>query len=307
MTRKARTLIAKLNEDAKAAMPRDGLLRLGNEWSLPATLARLAGAANHLLRDHDCDAHGYEGVTSALRAAEAWLNEEGYGALLEEGWDRFCIMKHRAEEERVAKAAVEGDRPMAAVVNWEGLATMLGMTVDDVKKTYLKGAGMRPRSSKESLALSCDVYDGDIPSFKRIMADAIQLFSPRVLGEKFEVSADTVRRWAHGLLHPRPKIRLHVASVLYDLAHDSPGVRGRGDSAPAGFGAEPRGGSSGTLAQRDSGGRAALPSDPPRCASCRGSGWITPGKPCMPCWDEVGENPPSEWDGDDPPRNWGDL
>ena len=119
------------------------------EWSLPATLARLAGAANHLLRDHDCDAHGYEGVISALRAAEAWLKEEGYGGLLEEGWDRFCIMKHREEEkaaaERAAKETAEKalrsrDRPMAATVNWEGLGMMLGMSAKDVKKTYLKSA-----------------------------------------------------------------------------------------------------------------------------------------------------------------------
>ena len=128
---------------------RDDLLRISEEWSLPATLARLAGAANHLLRDHDCDAHGYEGVTSALRAAEAWLQEEGYGSLLEEGWDRFCIMKHREEEkaaaekaakETASQATVSRERPMAAVVNWEGLGMMLGMSVKDVKKAYLTSA-----------------------------------------------------------------------------------------------------------------------------------------------------------------------
>ena len=38
-------------------------------WFLTRVLRRLADAADHLLNDHSCDAHGYEGVVSARDAA----------------------------------------------------------------------------------------------------------------------------------------------------------------------------------------------------------------------------------------------
>ncbi len=48
---------------------RERSLHLGEPWSVPDTLAKLADAADHLLKDHDCDAHGYEGVAAARDAA----------------------------------------------------------------------------------------------------------------------------------------------------------------------------------------------------------------------------------------------
>jgi hypothetical protein len=52
-------------------------LAMGETWSVPAFVARLVGAANHLLSDHSCDAHGYEGVTAARDAAVVWLAKMG--------------------------------------------------------------------------------------------------------------------------------------------------------------------------------------------------------------------------------------
>lgn len=38
-------------------------------WPLRDVLEKLAGAAEHLLHDHDCDSHGWEGVHYAAQAA----------------------------------------------------------------------------------------------------------------------------------------------------------------------------------------------------------------------------------------------
>lgn len=40
-----------------------------NNWPIRDVLNRLAEAATHLLSDHDCDAHGYEGLQHAVVAA----------------------------------------------------------------------------------------------------------------------------------------------------------------------------------------------------------------------------------------------
>lgn len=52
---------------------RERILRLDEPWALYRIVERLADAADHLLRDHDCDAHGYEAVNAARDAAREWL------------------------------------------------------------------------------------------------------------------------------------------------------------------------------------------------------------------------------------------
>ncbi len=47
------------------------ILALAEPWPTKDVLARLADAADHLLRDHGCDAHGYEGVNAARDQARA--------------------------------------------------------------------------------------------------------------------------------------------------------------------------------------------------------------------------------------------
>jgi uncharacterized alpha-E superfamily protein len=44
---------------------------LGNDqpWNVVSCLSRLADAAEHLLRDHDCDQHGWEEANAAMKAA----------------------------------------------------------------------------------------------------------------------------------------------------------------------------------------------------------------------------------------------
>jgi hypothetical protein len=48
---------------------------LGEPWPLRDVLVRLADAAEHLLRDHDCDTHGYEGIKEATQAARRILRD----------------------------------------------------------------------------------------------------------------------------------------------------------------------------------------------------------------------------------------
>lgn len=47
------------------------LLRLSEPWSLLSILETLAEAADHLLTVHDCDRHGWEGVSHARDAARS--------------------------------------------------------------------------------------------------------------------------------------------------------------------------------------------------------------------------------------------
>lgn len=47
------------------------VLALAEPWPTKDVLARLADAADHLLRDHGCDQHGYEGINAARDAARA--------------------------------------------------------------------------------------------------------------------------------------------------------------------------------------------------------------------------------------------
>jgi len=55
--------------------------------------------------------------------------------------------------------------------------------------------------------------------------------------------------------------------------------------------------------------KSAPKTDKPPCAACGGSGYVSYDKPCYPCWEEVGECPPSPYDdeNDSPLRDWGDL
>jgi len=48
-------------------------LSAGDAWSAARIIERLADAADHLLGDHDCDAHGWEGVQAARDAARELL------------------------------------------------------------------------------------------------------------------------------------------------------------------------------------------------------------------------------------------
>jgi len=44
-------------------------------WPLPDVLKKLADAADHLLNDHACDAHGHEGLMQARDAARSILEK----------------------------------------------------------------------------------------------------------------------------------------------------------------------------------------------------------------------------------------
>jgi hypothetical protein len=47
----------------------------GQPWSVPATLRRLAEAAEHLLDAHGCDAHGYEEVSGSVQRARDYATD----------------------------------------------------------------------------------------------------------------------------------------------------------------------------------------------------------------------------------------
>jgi hypothetical protein len=51
------------------------LAAVESPWSLPDVLSKLADAADHLLTDHACDSHGYEGVVQARDAARNIVSE----------------------------------------------------------------------------------------------------------------------------------------------------------------------------------------------------------------------------------------
>jgi len=55
------------------ATSRAEALSMDQPWSVPSIVKRLCDAAEHLLRVHDCDAHGHEGVKAALDAGREWL------------------------------------------------------------------------------------------------------------------------------------------------------------------------------------------------------------------------------------------
>lgn len=57
--------------------PRPAIAQPGNDTPYPLAdvLTRLADAADHLLKAHDCDAHGYEGVGYARDAARRMAKE----------------------------------------------------------------------------------------------------------------------------------------------------------------------------------------------------------------------------------------
>lgn len=64
----------KLQAEARREGAREAL-HMGEPWPIPDILNRLAGAAEHLLSVHSCDAHGYEGVDAAIKAARALSDE----------------------------------------------------------------------------------------------------------------------------------------------------------------------------------------------------------------------------------------
>ncbi len=52
----------------------------GGPWPVREVLTRLADAADHLLLEHDCDAHGHEGVAAARDSARAALKGRAISA-----------------------------------------------------------------------------------------------------------------------------------------------------------------------------------------------------------------------------------
>lgn len=57
-------------------------------WPPRDVVRRLADAVDHLLHDHDCDAHGHEEVKRCLDEARTWLGDEFVPADVRDG--RIC-------------------------------------------------------------------------------------------------------------------------------------------------------------------------------------------------------------------------
>lgn len=57
--------------------PRAHEVGIDRPWPPSDFVRRLADAADHLMLDHACDAHGYESVCAARDAARAWLDDWG--------------------------------------------------------------------------------------------------------------------------------------------------------------------------------------------------------------------------------------
>lgn len=55
--------------DQRVHQQSDGEWGAHGNWPLPDVLTKLADAVEHLLKDHDCDMHGYEQLSYAIPAA----------------------------------------------------------------------------------------------------------------------------------------------------------------------------------------------------------------------------------------------
>jgi len=73
----------------------------GEPWSLLETLSKLVGAAEHLLGDHACDAHGWEGVDQAAKAGRRHI--EAIRAALAAWESRGPMWEERALRDVVAQ------------------------------------------------------------------------------------------------------------------------------------------------------------------------------------------------------------
>jgi len=63
-------------------------------WPLRNVLETLAGAAEHLLKDHDCDRHGYENVDKAAKLARLYIEKAREAGLISHpGRDRVAPEK----------------------------------------------------------------------------------------------------------------------------------------------------------------------------------------------------------------------
>lgn len=67
--RKARDESARVDEVERSI---DAALGNGQPWPLVDVIRRLGDAAEHLLQDHACDAHGYEELRPAIEAARQY-------------------------------------------------------------------------------------------------------------------------------------------------------------------------------------------------------------------------------------------
>lgn len=61
--------VEELLEKAEAKL--DFYLLIDRPWTTPDVLKKLADAADHLLREHDCDCHGHEEIAVARDVARA--------------------------------------------------------------------------------------------------------------------------------------------------------------------------------------------------------------------------------------------
>ena len=78
----------KLMEAVKA------LVGSNTPWPLRDVLKTLADAAEHLLKDHDCDAHGYENVDEAVKLARQYTEKaRELGLVAHLGRDRVAPEK----------------------------------------------------------------------------------------------------------------------------------------------------------------------------------------------------------------------
>ena len=58
-------------------LSRPEMLVNNRPWPPHEFVERLVAAADHLLRDHGCDAHGYNSISNAVAAARSWLEDFG--------------------------------------------------------------------------------------------------------------------------------------------------------------------------------------------------------------------------------------
>lgn len=160
----ARALLAALAEPPDvAAMERRAaaVLRLDTPWPLHETLASLADATDHLLADHSCDGHGYEGIVAACDSAWEIVSADPAGlardvqtllaerlraltALEDAAPDLNMIReRHREDEEAAGNGCVsreDGQQAHEHRAALLGLVNLLALTVAE-RDERLEAAG----------------------------------------------------------------------------------------------------------------------------------------------------------------------
>ena len=135
---------------------------LDTPWPLLEVLRRLSDAADHLLRDHDCDAHGYEGVGLARDAAMARIAELEAAIKVDLGRaDRDAIYRHDLKA-LAADGATDGCHTDVGTVVRTRLVA-LRAKVEEFERSYIEESSRNCEAERALRGALLDVLSSATP------------------------------------------------------------------------------------------------------------------------------------------------